>query len=727
MTENAEAKRYNGKNPGFWRAVIFIVTVLVTFALLTFQISIRKTSYSLSIGDVVNQDILAPRTITFESQILTEQAENDAENMVDKIYLPADPTISRNQAQYLRLSLQFITSVRGDDYSSEEQKIDDINKLVFVRLDDSTSKQILELSDDDWKLIQSESQRILENVMQNSIRDDQVNNQIENIPTMISYSINPKVASLIDSITRRFVIPNSLYSSQLTEQTRQDARDSVQPRERTFITNQTVVSRGQIINELNYEALNKMGLVQSKNDEKKVISSGLLVLALAIFALLFFKTDKQSNELNLRECIMIAGLYLVMLFAARILIPNRTIIPFLFPIQTLGLTITCLSGKRYGVLMAIIIGILIPYDFTDGLTYATFYIITSLTGIFVLQNARQVSNFLLAGLSAGIVGIPIIFAFQLNDSTTDAIGLLTLLSASIASGLLSAGLTLILQYVFSSFIGITTSLQLLELIRPDSPLLQYLLNTAPGTYQHSLMVANLSEQAAKVIGADPLLVRAGAMYHDVGKAMNPTYFVENQVTGALNLHEDITPKESAASIIQHVHDGETLIRKYHLPEVMIDFVREHHGTNITRYQYTQAVNSEGEENVDIKDFTYPGPRPLTKETALVMLADTCEAKARSEKPKNDDEIDALVKGVFDYYSTSGQLDNAPLTLKDLTKIRESFVKVLRNSYHPRVKYPEASKNNQHTQSQPLPDPSGTKNIHTESAERDSVNSESIKR
>ena len=696
MKDNIEGKKLNQGEPSVWRLLIFVLTVLITFSLLTFQISIRKTSYSLSVGDVATQDILAPRTLTFESQILTEQARNDAENMVDRIYLPADPTISRNQVQYLRLSFQFITTVRGDTYASETQKISDISKLVFVRLDEATIKQVLDLTDDDWKLVQSESQRILETVMQNSIRDDQVSAQIENIPTMISYSINPKISSLIDSLTRRFVVPNSLYSSDLTEKSRGESRESVQPRERTFITNQTIVSRGQIITELIFEALDKMGLVSSKNDNKKILSTGLLVLGLAIFALFFFLIDERHQYLNLRECIMIAVLYLSILFAARIFIPNRAILPFLFPIQSLGLTIACLSGRSYGIVMSIIIGFLVPYDFADGLNYSTFYIISSLTGILVLQNARQILNFLLAGLASGFVGIPIILAYQIIGSSTDMVGLVTLAAASVISGLLSAGLTLIFQYSFARFIGVATSLELLELIRPDSPLLQFILNTAPGTYQHSLMVANLSEQAAKVIGADPLLVRAGAMYHDAGKALNPSYFVENQVSGELNLHEDITPKESASFIIQHVPDGEALIKKYHLPEVILNFVREHHGNNITRYQYTQAVNNDGEENVDIADFTYPGSRPKSKETALVMLADTCEARARAEKPKNDEEINTLVKNTFNYYSTSGQLDDAPLTLRDLTKIRESFVNVLRNSYHPRVKYPEANKHGRRT-------------------------------
>ncbi|MHC1770805.1 MAG: HD family phosphohydrolase [Flexilinea sp.] len=683
----SSSKLTNG-NKNLWRSLIFVISVLLTFALLTVQISVRKSSYSLKVGDVTTQDILAPRTVTYISEILTEQAREDAEDMVGKVYLPADPTISRNQGQYLRYSFQFITAVREDEYSSNLQKIDDINKMVFARLDEATINQILDLSETDWETIQTESQRILEQVMQNSIRDTQVISEIENIPTMINYYINPQIADLINGITRKFVVPNSIYSEELSEQNKLEARDSVQSRERTYVTNQTIVSRGQIITDLIYEALDEMGLVYSKNNNQRIIAAACIVLGLALFALSFFFINGNANALNLRECILVAALYLLFLFSARLLIPNRTILPYIFPIQALGLTIACLCGNQYGFIFSIILGILAPYDFSDAINYTTFYIISSIAGIIILRKGRQISYFLLAGLGSGVIGIPIILAYQFTNNATDTVGLLTLSAASIVSGLFSVGITLFSQYLFSRFIGLATPLQLMEIIRPDSPLLQFILSTAPGTYQHSLMVANLSEQAAKEIGADPLLVRAGAMYHDAGKALNPSFFVENQVSGNLNLHEDISPKDSAASIIQHVPDGVSLIKKYRLPERIIDFVEQHHGTNVTRYQLTQAMNGQEADQINMTDYTYPGPSPKSKETALVMLADTCEARARADKPKNDAEINELVKSVFDYYSTSGQLDYAPLTLQDLTKIRESFIRVLRNTYHPRVKYPD---------------------------------------
>ena len=223
-------------------------------------------------------------------------------------------------------------------------------------------------------------------------------------------------------------------------------------------------------------------------------------------------------------------------------------------------------------------------------------------------------------------------------------------------------------------------------------MLQFFLRNAPGTYQHSLQVANLAEQAAEKIGADPLLTRVGAQFHDIGKALNPTFFIENQVPGSVNKHHDIAPEESAATIIRHVTDGIQLAKKYRLPGRLQDFILEHHGTLITRYQYGQAMEAANGDVtlVDIENFRYPGPRPNSRETALLMLADATEARARAERPATDDELRALVRSVIDTVQKFGQLDDTLLTLRDLNLITESFVTTLRGTYHPRIQYPNAT-------------------------------------
>ncbi len=669
-----------------------LVCSIVVFLLLTTQVSLRRSNYRLKVGDVSLMDITAPRTITFTSDILTEESKQAAEDNVSPIFLPADPTISRNQVQNLRYTFQFINVVREDAYSSRLQKIADINALDFAAFDESTIDQFLEMSDEDWNTLQEESIRVLESVMQNSIRDTQVVTEIENIPAMINYYISTQVSGLVTTVVSRFVCANSLYSEELTQKAKDSAREAVQTRDRTYVANQTVIQKGQIVTPLIYEALDKMGLVQSQSNTGKYIAVLCIICAVLLFLIICFSGFNAHEIVGWKNWTCAAALFLLYFIIGRLVTPNHTVLPYLFPAPGLGLTIACLFGPITGNIFTLLISILLPFDFSNAGVLSLYYIIISVTMIGVIGKERQIGSFLKAGFVSGICAIPVAIAYRYmsNFASTDSSALVTLGLSAFGCGMLSCILALLFHFLISGFIGITTPTKLMELLRPDAPLLQYLLQNAPGTYQHSLQVANLAEQAARDIGADSLLTRAGAMYHDVGKAKNPQFFVENQMANNLNLHNDMTPKESAAIILNHVTDGAELVREYGLPSRIEDFVLQHHGTNITRYQYMKAVSLYGEENVDINDFRYKGPAPTSKETALVMFADTIEARARAEHPTDTEQIHELVKDVVNLYTTAGQIDHTPLTMKDLSDARGAFERVLQNMYHQRMRYPEAS-------------------------------------
>ena len=287
-------------------------------------------------------------------------------------------------------------------------------------------------------------------------------------------------------------------------------------------------------------------------------------------------------------------------------------------------------------------------------------------------------------------GAIVLIAFRFADPTLDALGLLQLLAATGFNGIASATLTIILQYLLAQTLGMTTTLQLMEISRADHPLLQDILRNAPGTYQHSLQIANLAEQAAERIGADTLLTRVGALYHDAGKVRYPMYFIENQVPGARNPHDDLPPVESARIIIQHVSDGLELVKQYRLPKQIQDFVLEHHGTMMTRYQYANAVKEQdgNAQAVDKSLFTYPGPKPQSRETGLLLLADGVEARARAERPSDPESVHALVKEVVEQRLYNGQLNDTDLTLNNIEEIIDSFSTTLRGVYHPRIEYPK---------------------------------------
>ena len=498
--------------------LLFFIVCAVVFLILTTQISLRRMSYGLKVGDVAPNDIRAPRTITYVSDILTEEARKDAADNVNNIYLPADPSISRTQVQNLRYLFQYINIVRNDEYSSRDQKVDDILAITITDFDESTINQLLDLSPEDWTTLQDESIRILENIMRNSIRETQVLTQIQNIPAMTNYYISQSVANLVSMIVSRFVTANSLFSEELTEKSKAEASAAVQPRERTFVINQTVVQKGQIITALIYEALNKMGLVASQNNPERYISVICIIVGLAAAFVAYLRCGTNIPISGIKNWCVVSGLFLVYFIMGRMITPNHTLIPYVFPAAGLGLTIAALYGKSPAIIFSILLAILVPYDFPNAVVLCVTYSVSSVSAIIILGKQRNIGGFLKAGLFSGLICVPVVISYQFVNASVspDTTGLLSVSGAVVIGGIISATLSIISHYLISNWVGITTPTRLMELIRPDSPLLQYLLQTAPGTYQHCLQVANLAEQAARDIGADALLTRAGAMYHDVG-------------------------------------------------------------------------------------------------------------------------------------------------------------------------------------------------------------------
>jgi putative nucleotidyltransferase with HDIG domain len=278
----------------------------------------------------------------------------------------------------------------------------------------------------------------------------------------------------------------------------------------------------------------------------------------------------------------------------------------------------------------------------------------------------------------------VILIFRLTNS--DLRGILELVGASFLNGLLSSGLTLTGFFVVGNVFNVVTSLQLQELARLDHPLLQELLRQAPGTYHHSLMVANLAEQAAQQIDADAALVRVGSFYHDVGKIARPYFFTENQ--GGSDIHARLDPLTSAETIISHVVDGLELARRYRLPEKIRAFIPEHQGTRTTKYFYHQALKAAADPSlVDEEDYRYPGPKPQSRETAVVLLADSCEAASTATRSITEEEIEQLVDKVVGDIMLQGELDESGLTLGDIRAIKMSFTETLQGRFHVRPKYP----------------------------------------
>lgn len=670
---------------------LVIAVSLVSFASLTLPIGLRPTTQALEVGTVAQITLQAPRDLEYVSDVRTEEARQAAQSAVELVYTAPDPAIARQQIERLDTAMQYISSVRTDVDLTGEQKKSDLVALSDVRLQLGSIDYLLAISDSRWEAVRAESLRVLEQVMRRAIYEDKLEAAQAGISLFVGLTFSEQQSQLVTELVTAFVVPNSFYSEELTNAARLAARDAVKPIVQTYKTGETVVPAGEIITPADLEAFQRLGMIRPGRRWEDMLGAAAIVLLSAILVpLYFFRRNRLSVVNDPRSILVIALVFVIFLIGAR-LFTNRTLAPYGYPLQAAGLLITTLFGLEAGLVIAIPLCLLASYGLPNTLDLAPYYLISSLIGLLVLGPVRRFWGFVRAGIAISLSGLVVLLAYRLPFFTPDWLGIVQFVGVVSFAGFAAASVTLLLQFLLAQSLGLTTAFQLLDISRPDYPLLQFLLRNAPGTYQHSLQVANLAEQAAEKIGADPLLTRVGAQFHDIGKALNPTFFIENQIPGNVNKHHDISPQESAATIIRHVTEGVQLARKHRLPRRLHDFILEHHGTLITRYQYTQAMEAAGGDvtKVNIEDFRYPGPRPNSRETALLMLADATEARARAERPDTDDDLRALVRNVIETVQKFGQLDDTVLTLRDLNLITESFATTLRGTYHPRIQYPNA--------------------------------------
>ena len=670
---------------------LILAVSLVSFVALTMPIALRPTTQALDVGGVLQITMQAPRDIEYVSDVRTEEARTAAESAVQPVYTAPDPAIARQQIERLRTAMQYITSVRVNTELTAEEKKANLVTLSDVRLTLKTIDYVVEIPDSRWEAVQSEALRVLEQIMRRAIYEDKVEAVQSGVSFSVSLTLNEQQSALVTELVTAFILPNSFYSEELTTVARQAARDAVKPIVRTYKSGETIAPAGEIITPADMEAFQQLGMIHPGQRWEDMLGAAAIIIISAFFVPLYFYRRKRAAVVNEPRSILVMAIVFIVFLAGARLFTNRTLAPYGYPLQAAGLLITALFGLETGLVIAIPLCLLASYGLPNTLDLAPYYLLSSLIGLLVLGPVRRFWGFIRAGIAVSLSGLVVLMAYRLPLLAPDLLGIIQFVGVVLFSGFAAASIALLLQYLLAQTLGLTTAFQLLDISRPDFPLLQFFLRSAPGTYQHSLQVANLAEQAAEKIGADPLLTRVGAQFHDIGKALNPTFFIENQVPGNVNTHHDIPPEESAATIIRHVTDGIHLAKKYSLPGRLHDFILEHHGTLITRYQYGQAMEAAGGDaaKVDIEKFRYPGPRPSSRETALLMLADATEARARAERPTDEDGLRALVRSVIDTVQKYNQLDDTLLTLRDLHLIAESFVTTLRGTYHPRIQYPNA--------------------------------------
>ena len=697
------AKRSKGEKPGtlrirlagreiqlpalLWMTIfVFIFATMVGVVFLSQWLSSNRVV--LREGQVSSADIRAPQRLTYVSQILTQRARNQAAERVSPVYDPPDAQVARRQVERARQILAYLDALRHDNCATAEEKEVMLQATEGLHLSPTARSRILGFSPADWQRVAEETVRVLEQSMRQEIQIGDVSEARRRVPTLIALDLDEAQAAVATDIAGQLIQCNSLRNAELTEKARRQAQESVEPISRTWKQDEIIVRQGEIVDALTLEALEAFGFRQPEEKWPHLLAIAGLAMVLAFVLGLYLLRLEEPLHSRARLLFLVLILNGLFLIGARLMIPSQRVLPYLFPLAALGILMAVLINSHLAIMVTLLMSLMAGFMAETAFEVGSYLLLGSVVGILQVQKVERLNTFVWAALSIALVNVTVLLAFRLPGQTLELTELLTLASAAMVNGVFSASLALAGFLLLGQLFDVITPLQLLELARPNHPLLQQLLLRAPGTYHHSLLVSNVAEQAAQAIGADALLTRVGAYYHDVGKTVRPYFFVENQVEG-MNVHDRLDPRTSAQIVISHVSDGLALARKYHLPSVISAFIPEHHGTAVNNYFYPRALEQQEEgQEVREEDYRYPGPKPQSRETAIVMLADSCEAAARASQVNDPDEIADLVQKIIRGKMAQGELDECDLTLRDLARIREVFVSILQGIRHPRIEYPE---------------------------------------
>ena len=659
-------------------AFVFIAGVLTAIALLIAP----PASVTYSVGDVARAAIRAPRSVSFVSESLTETERNRAEAAVQKQFT-TDLAIVATASTRIANVTGAIGRIRADAAQQRDQKITAITRLPDILLTPAIATDITDMTQPEWDQVAASLDSALRTLYAQGIRAEQVEavkaDAVKALPA--GWTERQKRAGA--EILKQNLDVNVKVDELATSLARQDARNGVTPVQVQVTAGEAVVRTDEKVNTLAVEKLRALGLANEGNDWRGAI--GLLLWAGLIAGVLALFLERYATEawLEDRKMILVILSLVAITAAGRALVPGHTIAVYFAPFAAIAMMLTVLVGGRTA-LATQIAGALHVGIMSSEVELVAYVLVPALLGMAALRRATTAREFAIGAVAVAAGAIGVILSFVLVNRAADPLGVAQLLSGALVSGLGSGLLAFAGMAILGHVFGISTVFELRELGDPNHPLLRQLLLRTPGTYHHSLLVGNLAERAAEVIGADPLVARVGAYYHDIGKMRNPTAFIENQ-TGQ-NPHDELDPLVSAGIVAAHIKDGLALADRYRLPARIREMIPGHHGTSVVKY-FFQIAQQRGQAP-DERSFRYPGPRPNSKEAGIVMLADGTEASVRSLTEKNPETIRAMVDRIIDERVADGQLDECDLTFRDVERIKDAFCELLLGVYHERIPYPE---------------------------------------
>ena len=664
------------------KIILYIITFIVLYCTLMTGIITRK--YDLKVGDIPKSDIKAHREIIDESA--TEARKKEAEEKVDKQYsLRTD--VQKQSEEKIKGFFSSVEKVLAQD-KPEEEKAKLIPRAPF-KITDAQANKIASMNEQSTKKLESVCIDGLNKAYEAPIEDGNEQDLKEAKKEYTDFISSSDLSDSEKAIALNFVNvvePNFFYDKEKTDELIKETLKQVPPV--MIKKNQIVVSEGEPVTAHQLELLGTLGLL-SDSASALYIYIALGVLVIIVMYLQYGYIHKYYPAINkeFSKIVMISILNVFPVILARLfgMMSN-----YIIPLACMPMLITLLLNYKISLVFSMLNVILIGGAVGFNPNIIILAILNVVLGGTLLRKMQQRNDILYSSITVAVLSS--ILTFSVGTLTTNNFMEILADSTFAAAGAILSGiLTIGVLPFFESTFDIVTNAKLLELSNPNNPLLKKLLMEAPGTYHHSILVANLAELAAEQVGGNPLLARIGAYYHDVGKTKRPYFFRENQF-GKKNPHDRLKPEVSSKIIISHVKDGSELAKEYNLPKTIHDFIVTHHGETLVKYFYlTVKNNSENSDEVKEEDFKYPGPKPMSKEQGIVMLADSTEAAVRSINEPTEEKIEKMVNNIIDDKLASGQLDNCDLTLRDISKIKKCFLKALNGIHHERIEYPDDNK------------------------------------
>lgn len=665
----------------------FFAFVLAMSAIISSQNFFFK---SIIENGISKKDIIAQKTITVIDVQKTEFHKKEIAQKVNPILSPADDSFIKNNLAILQSS---ILQIRKKEVA-ENEKSDEL-ELLFDTSEgykrDYVIKYLLKIDEKTLRQVFDKANLTLSNIL--SIGITEKDYEGNNINRIISKNMTSNATrgqmTVISALLNQVIVPNLVIDENATDIARKNAQSAVKPYEVTFEKGDKILFEGEPVTRLKRDALMKAGYNVFEIGYRGYLGIFILI-SLATLAFIRYMRTFERKYLESNHMFIAAILSLVFALIAALIPPGFS--PYILPFPAFIIILAIFTNPRIAFVVASLLLAVLAIAMEYNIQFVNSFIIINLISTVAIARVKFSRRFDLirTGIEIAIASLVVVVTIYALEKCVIEVGNILILNDSICvflNGIISGVIALGLLPLLESAFKIITPYGLAELADHNQPLLKRLQFEAPGTYHHSLMVSNLCEAAAEAIGANPILARVGAFYHDIGKLKRPLFFVENQsYFGIENPHAKLNPRLSKMVITAHPKDGFELAKEYGLPPVLYNFVLQHHGEGLASYFYTQAIAEEGAENVKEEQFRYTGPKPNMKETAILMIADAVESAVRSLKNPTNEEIEHIIDKIIIERLNDGQLSDSPLTLKDIKTIAATFNRILRGMQHNRIRY-----------------------------------------